>query len=112
MERVADNDQAFEADVLMEQEFEEIVEEEQERPSTADSGHENSNVHKPRTKPPDSPVFGYLPCFASRVRTGRSLQPQTKAVAHRLEHLFRPSQPRLETRHLHRKFTLQENVSN
>ena len=55
MERVADNDQAFEADVLMEQEFEEIVEEEQERPSTADSGHENSNVRKPRTKPPDFP---------------------------------------------------------
>ena len=44
LDRVADNDQAFEADVMLEQEFEDIVEEEQERPSTADSGHNNSDV--------------------------------------------------------------------
>ena len=45
LDRVADNDQAFEADVMLEQElFDDIVEEEQERPSTADSGLNNSDV--------------------------------------------------------------------
>ena len=43
LEKVAEHDQAFEADLMMEFEDDELIEEEQERPRTADRG-ENYNV--------------------------------------------------------------------
>ena len=44
LERVADNDQAFEADLLMELEDDDVIEEEQERPKTADRGTDDADV--------------------------------------------------------------------
>ena len=46
LERVADNDQAFEADLLMELEDDDVNEEEQERPKTADRGTDDTNVSR------------------------------------------------------------------